>query len=95
VPVKELGDARGLRVRQLLNGEVLQDSTTDELIFDVRELITYVSAVMTLEPGDVLCTGTPAGVGYFRDPRVALASGDEVIIDVEGLGTLRNPVAAR
>ena len=94
VPVSELGDARGLRVRQLLNGEVLQDATTDELIFDVRELIAYASAIMTLEPGDVLCTGTPAGVGYFRDPRVALAPGDEVVVEVEGVGTLRNPVVA-
>jgi 5-carboxymethyl-2-hydroxymuconate isomerase len=94
VPAAELGDARGLRVRQLLNGEVLQDATTDELIFDVRELVAYVSAVMTLEPGDVLCTGTPAGVGYFRDPRIALAPGDEVVVEVEGVGTLRNPVTA-
>jgi 2-keto-4-pentenoate hydratase/2-oxohepta-3-ene-1,7-dioic acid hydratase in catechol pathway len=95
VPPRELGDALGLRIRQTLNGRVLQDSSTDELIFGVHELVAYVSAVMSLEPGDVICTGTPSGVGYFREPRVALAPGDEVIVEIEGLGSLRNPVTAR
>jgi 2-keto-4-pentenoate hydratase/2-oxohepta-3-ene-1,7-dioic acid hydratase in catechol pathway len=94
IPVSELGDASGLRVRQTLNGEVLQDSSTDQLIFGVRELVEFVSRVISLEPGDVICTGTPAGVGYFREPRVALAPGDNVAVEVEGVGMLSNPVTA-
>jgi 2-keto-4-pentenoate hydratase/2-oxohepta-3-ene-1,7-dioic acid hydratase in catechol pathway len=94
VPVDELGAAEDLRVRQLLNGEVLQDQSTSELVFDVPALIAYISGVMTLQPGDVICTGTPAGVGYFREPKVALAPGDRVTIEVERVGTLTNTVVA-
>lgn len=94
VDVAELGDASGLRIVQRLNGEVLQDSSTDQLIFGVPELVAYASAVTTLEPGDVILTGTPAGVGIFRDPPLPLRAGDVVEIEIEGIGTLANPVVA-
>jgi 2-keto-4-pentenoate hydratase/2-oxohepta-3-ene-1,7-dioic acid hydratase in catechol pathway len=93
-PVEELGDAGNLRIVQRLNGERLQDSRTSLLIFGVRELVAHASTVFTLEPGDVILTGTPAGVGIFRDPKVSLAPGDEVEIEIEASGTLRNPVVA-
>jgi 2-keto-4-pentenoate hydratase/2-oxohepta-3-ene-1,7-dioic acid hydratase in catechol pathway len=92
VPVSELGDGSGLRVVQRLNGEVLQDGNTDDLIFSVPFLVSYVSNTFTLEPGDVILTGTPAGVGWGRDPKVSLGPGDVVEVEVEGIGTLQNPV---
>jgi 2,4-diketo-3-deoxy-L-fuconate hydrolase len=91
-PVAELGEADDLRIVQRVNGEALQDSTTAGLIFGVRAIVAHVSSVFTLRPGDLLLTGTPAGVGIFRDPPVALRPGDEVEIEIEGIGTLRNPV---
>jgi 2-keto-4-pentenoate hydratase/2-oxohepta-3-ene-1,7-dioic acid hydratase in catechol pathway len=94
VPVSELGDGGGLRVRQRLNGELLQDGDTSELVFGVRRLVAFVSAVFTLEPGDLILTGTPSGVGIFRTPPVALGVGDVVEVEIEGIGVLRNPVAA-
>jgi 2-keto-4-pentenoate hydratase/2-oxohepta-3-ene-1,7-dioic acid hydratase in catechol pathway len=92
VPVSELGDGSGLRVVQRLNGEVLQHGSTDDLIFGVPYLVSFVSAVFTLEPGDLILTGTPPGVGWARDPKVSLADGDVVEVEVEGIGVLRNPV---
>ena len=92
--VEELGEADDLRIVQRLNGEPLQDSRTSMLIFGVRQLVAHASTVFTLEPGDVVLTGTPAGVGVFRDPKVSLQAGDEVEIEVEGIGVLRNPVVA-
>ena len=91
-PVSELGDGSGLRVVQRLNGDVLQDGSTSDLIFGVPFLISYVSAVFTLEPGDLILTGTPPGVGWARDPKVSLVEGDVVEVEVEGVGVLRNPV---
>jgi 2-keto-4-pentenoate hydratase/2-oxohepta-3-ene-1,7-dioic acid hydratase in catechol pathway len=91
-PVSELGDGSGLRVVQRLNGEVLQDGSTDDLIFDIPYLVSFVSAVFTLEPGDLILTGTPPGVGWARDPKVTLADGDVVEVEVEGIGVLSNPV---
>ncbi|MGI8422262.1 MAG: fumarylacetoacetate hydrolase family protein, partial [Gaiellaceae bacterium] len=72
----------------------LQDSRTSSLIFDIPTLISYVSNVLTLEPGDLILTGTPDGVGVFRDPKVTLAPGDVVEVEVEGVGVLRNGVRA-
>ncbi len=92
VPVDELGDARGLRVVQRLNGVILQSSSTDEMIFGVPEIVAHASTVFTLEPGDLILTGTPAGVGVFRTPKVALADGDVVEVEVERIGTVSNPV---
>lgn len=94
VPVSKLGVASDLRVVQRLNGDVLQDGRTRDLIFDVPTLVSYVSHAMTLEPGDLILTGTPEGVGYFRDPRISLSEGDEVEVEVEGIGVLRSPVTA-
>ena len=94
VPVSELGDGSGLRVVQRLNGEVLQDASTSDMIFGVRHLVAYASAVFTLEPGDLILTGTPSGVGYARDPKVTLRPGDVVEVEVERIGVIRNPVVA-
>jgi 2-keto-4-pentenoate hydratase/2-oxohepta-3-ene-1,7-dioic acid hydratase in catechol pathway len=94
VDVDELGDAAGLRVVQRLNGEVLQDANTNDLIFDVPHLVAHASSVFTLEPGDLILTGTPAGVGVFRDPPVAMREGDVVEVEIDGIGTLVNPVVA-
>jgi len=94
VPVSELGDGGGLRVVQRLNGAILQDGSTADLIFDVPYLVAFASAVLTLEPGDLILTGTPSGVGWARDPRVSLRPGDVVEVEVEGVGVLTNPVAA-
>jgi 2-keto-4-pentenoate hydratase/2-oxohepta-3-ene-1,7-dioic acid hydratase in catechol pathway len=94
VPVSELGDGAGLRVTQRLNGEVLQDGNTRDLIFPVPFLVAYVSNVFTLDPGDLILTGTPPGVGWARDPKVALQPGDVVEVEVEGVGVLRNPVVS-
>ncbi len=92
VAVSELGDGAGLRVVQRINGEVFQDGSTADLIFSVPFLISYISAVFTLEPGDLILTGTPPGVGWARDPKVSLVDGDVVEIEVEGIGVLANPV---
>lgn len=93
VPAAEL-DPSDLRIQQRLNGEVLQDSRTSDLIFDVPTLVGYISQVIALEPGDLILTGTPEGVGVFREPKVALKSGDVVEIEIEGIGVLRNEVTA-
>ena len=90
--IVELDDASDVQVVQRLNGEVLQDSRTSFLIFDIPTLIAYVSNVLTLEPGDLILTGTPDGVGVFRDPKVTLKPGDVVEVEVEGVGVLRNEV---
>jgi 2-keto-4-pentenoate hydratase/2-oxohepta-3-ene-1,7-dioic acid hydratase (catechol pathway) len=94
VPVSELGDGSGLSVVQRLNGEVLQNGSTSDLIFSVPFLVAFVSNVFTLEPGDLILTGTPPGIGWVRDPKVSLQAGDVVEVEVEGIGVLRNPVTA-
>jgi 2-keto-4-pentenoate hydratase/2-oxohepta-3-ene-1,7-dioic acid hydratase in catechol pathway len=94
VPRIEVSDPHALRIRTLVNGEVLQDSTTANLIFGVDEIIAYASQTSTLEQGDLILTGTPAGVGVFRDPPRLLQPGDEVTVEIEGLGALTNPVVA-
>ena len=94
VPRHEIPDPHALRIRAIVSGEVLQDSTTANLIFGVDEIISYASQTTTLEPGDLILTGTPAGVGVFRDPQRLLRPGDEVTIEIEGVGSLTNPVVA-
>jgi 2-keto-4-pentenoate hydratase/2-oxohepta-3-ene-1,7-dioic acid hydratase in catechol pathway len=89
---EEIDDPQQLGIRCIVNGEALQDSSTAQMIFSVAEIIAYVSRVITLEPGDLIATGTPAGVGVFRDPKILLKDGDEVSVEIEGLGTLTNPV---
>jgi 2-keto-4-pentenoate hydratase/2-oxohepta-3-ene-1,7-dioic acid hydratase in catechol pathway len=92
VPAAEVPDPGALGIRCLVNGDVRQDSTTADLIFSVAELIAFTSEAITLEPGDLLLTGTPSGVGEFRDPPLYLQDGDEVTVEIEGIGTLTNPV---
>src|SRR5262245_51204689 len=94
VPVSELGDGGGLRIVQRLNGEVMQDGNTAELVFGVRRLVVFASAVFTLERGDLILTGTPSGVGHVRTPPVSMHDGDVVEVEIEGIGVLRNPVVA-
>ena len=93
-PRDEVSDPHALRIRAIVSGEVLQDSTTANLIFGVDDVIAYASRTTTLEPGDLILTGTPAGVGVFRDPQRLLQPGDEVTIEIEGLESLTNPVVA-
>jgi 2-keto-4-pentenoate hydratase/2-oxohepta-3-ene-1,7-dioic acid hydratase in catechol pathway len=94
VTADEIADPHNLRIALRLNGELLQDSNTSNLIFGIGKLIAHLSSVFTLEPGDVISTGTPAGVGFARKPPVWLKPGDEVAVEVEGIGTLVNPVVA-
>jgi 2-keto-4-pentenoate hydratase/2-oxohepta-3-ene-1,7-dioic acid hydratase in catechol pathway len=86
--------ATGLRVVSRLNGETMQNGNTSDMIFSVARTIAIISEVMTLEPGDVIITGTPAGVGYARKPPVFMRPGDVCEIEVEGIGILRNPVVS-
>lgn len=90
----EVPDPQVLAIRARVNGTVLQDSNTSKMIFPVRELVEFISASITLEPGDIIATGTPEGVGVFRKPQIFLKPGDTVEIEIEKLGTLRNPVIA-
>ena len=85
--------ARGLRIVSRVNGAVMQDGNTADMIFDVPTLIEILSEVMTLEPGDVIATGTPAGVGYARTPPLFLKQGDVCEVEIEGIGTIANPIA--
>jgi 2-keto-4-pentenoate hydratase/2-oxohepta-3-ene-1,7-dioic acid hydratase in catechol pathway len=94
VPVSELGDGSGLRVIQRLNGDVIQDGNTSDMVFSVPYLVSYISGAFTLEPGDLILTGTPPGVGWARDPKLPLKAGDVVEVEVEGVGVLSNPVVA-
>jgi 2-keto-4-pentenoate hydratase/2-oxohepta-3-ene-1,7-dioic acid hydratase in catechol pathway len=88
----ELADPHSLRLRTWVNDELRQDASTKQMIFDCFEQIETLSTVFTLEPGDVISTGTPAGVGVFRRPPLFLEAGDVVRIEIEGIGTLENPV---
>ena len=93
VPAAEVGDLRdGLRVQTRVNDEVVQDGRTDEMVYTVGDTLSLVSQTMTLHPGDLLATGTPAGVGYSRTPPWLLQPGDVVEVEVERLGVLRNPI---
>jgi 2-keto-4-pentenoate hydratase/2-oxohepta-3-ene-1,7-dioic acid hydratase in catechol pathway len=92
VTADEIPDPQQLGIRCRVNGQTLQDSSTAEMIFGCAELVSYLSQVMTLEPGDVIATGTPYGVGFARTPQVFLLHGDTVECEIDGLGTLSNPV---
>ncbi|MFD4903416.1 fumarylacetoacetate hydrolase family protein [Streptomyces sp. NPDC058411] len=93
VPATEVGDLReGLRLRTRVNGETMQDGSTDQLIYPVGETLSHISHTLSLRPGDLLATGTPAGVGYARKPPRLLQPGDTVEVEVERLGTLRSAV---
>lgn len=90
----EIPDVQALNIEGRLNGDVMQSSNTSKMIFKVAYLVSYISQGITLEPGDVIATGTPEGVGIFRKPPVLLKAGDVFEVTIEGLGTLRNPVVA-
>jgi 2-keto-4-pentenoate hydratase/2-oxohepta-3-ene-1,7-dioic acid hydratase in catechol pathway len=92
VTADEIPDPQALSLACRVNGELVQDSTTDLMVFGVAELISFCSHSFTLEPGDVLLTGTPWGCGEFMDPKRSLAPGDVVECEIGGIGTLRNPV---
>jgi 2-keto-4-pentenoate hydratase/2-oxohepta-3-ene-1,7-dioic acid hydratase in catechol pathway len=88
----EVGDVSSLRLETRVNGEVRQSASVADLIFDIPEILEFVTAFTALEPGDVVVTGTPAGVGMFMDPPRLLDDGDVVEVEISGLGVLRNPV---
>jgi len=90
---EDIKDPQDLSIKLRLNGETMQDSNTCQMIFGVAELIEFLSRYITLEPGDVIATGTPPGVGFARKPPVYLTSGDTVEVEIEGLGVLSNPVS--
>jgi acylpyruvate hydrolase len=84
--------AKGLRLETRLNGQVVQSASTDEMIFDVASLISIISEAITLEPGDVIVSGTPSGIGWARNPRLLMKAGDVCEVSVEKIGTLRNVI---
>ncbi|MCU0833888.1 MAG: fumarylacetoacetate hydrolase family protein [Chromatiaceae bacterium] len=94
VTADELPDPQGLDIRCLLNGELMQQGNTRDMIFSVAELVAFLSRDTTLLPGTLILTGTPPGVGFARTPPVFLAPGDRVRVEIEGIGVLENPVAA-
>ena len=94
VTADELGDWSTLRVSTTINGHTMQDAATSEMLFSPARLIEFITDLITLEPGDVVTTGSPAGVGFFRDPPVYLQPGDEVTVAVDRIGSLTNPVEA-
>ncbi|HSK93381.1 MAG TPA: fumarylacetoacetate hydrolase family protein, partial [Candidatus Angelobacter sp.] len=92
VTADEIGDPSALRMRSSVNGETWQDSTTAEMVFDVFTIVAFASRTITLEPGDVIATGTPAGVGHYQSPPRYLADGDVMRCEIEGIGAIENPV---
>jgi 2-keto-4-pentenoate hydratase/2-oxohepta-3-ene-1,7-dioic acid hydratase in catechol pathway len=91
VPADAL-DPSALGIRAVLNGEVMQESTTAKMIFGVEDLLAFIGEAITLAPGDLIATGTPEGVGAFRDPPVFLQEGDEIVVEIDGIGRLANRV---
>ncbi|MCF8084167.1 MAG: fumarylacetoacetate hydrolase family protein [Deltaproteobacteria bacterium] len=87
----ELPEPHSLSIRCLVNGRVMQDSNTGQMIFGIPEVISFLSRHFTLNPGDIILTGTPHGVGAFRDPPFYLSDGDEVVVEIESIGQLANP----
>jgi 2-keto-4-pentenoate hydratase/2-oxohepta-3-ene-1,7-dioic acid hydratase in catechol pathway len=92
VTADELADPQALRLGSSVNGEAWQDSSTAEMVFDVPTLVAFASRTITLEPGDVIATGTPAGVGHYQRPPRYLADGDVMRCEIEGIGAIENPV---
>ena len=94
VPASEVPDPQALPIRAILNGRTMQESNTGNMVFGVAQVIAFVTQAITLEPGDLILTGTPAGVGAFRDPQVWMQPGDEITIEIDGLGAITNPVTS-
>ena len=90
--INEIDNPQSLNISTRVNGQTLQQANTGDMIFSVAETISYISQLMTFEPGDIIATGTPEGVGFKRNPPVFLHDGDDVEVEIEGIGTLRNPV---
>ncbi len=90
--VDELGDGSGLGIRLWVNGQLKQSASTSNLVFGVRTLVSFCSHSFTLEPGDVISTGTPSGVGFAREPQEYLSDGDELVLEIDGIGRLQNSV---
>ena len=88
----EIEDPHSLAIRTRLNGEVMQESNTREMIFKIPELIAYISSFTTIAPGDIIATGTPSGVGFARKPQVFMKPGDVVEIEIEKIGVLKTPI---
>lgn len=93
VTADEIPDPQNLNISTRLNGETLQDANTRDMIFDVASIISYVSNLVPLTPGDVIASGTPAGVGFSRDPQIFMQPGDTCEVEIERVGTLVNPIA--
>jgi acylpyruvate hydrolase len=94
ITADELPDAaKGLKIQSRLNGTVMQSDNTDNMMFPIVEMLVYITQGITLEPGDVIFTGTPSGVGHARKPPVWMKNGDTVEVEIERIGTLRNPIA--
>jgi 2-keto-4-pentenoate hydratase/2-oxohepta-3-ene-1,7-dioic acid hydratase in catechol pathway len=91
--INEIDDPQSLDISTRINGQTMQQSNTCNMIFPVAEILAYLSQLMTLEPGDIIATGTPEGVGFKRNPPIFLRDGDVVEVEIEKIGTLRNPVA--
>ena len=89
----EVADPHDLRLRTWVNGELRQDARTSDLVFDIPQMVEFIAQTCTLEPGDLILTGTPSGVGMSMDPPRFLASGDVIRMEVEGLGTIEHAVA--
>ena len=94
VTTDEIRDPHALDITLRLNGEVMQQANTGDFIFDIPTILSYISEIMTLEPGDIIATGTPSGVGYARQPQVFLKPGDVIQVEIAELGVLENPVIA-
>jgi 2-keto-4-pentenoate hydratase/2-oxohepta-3-ene-1,7-dioic acid hydratase in catechol pathway len=94
VTVDEVPNPGALHLKTMLNGQTVQETCTSDMVFSVPFLISYISSLSTLEPGDVILTGTPAGIGCNRKPQVFLQPGDRISVEIDGIGTLTNPVIA-
>ena len=90
----EIGDPANVKIQTRLNGKVMQDANTDDLVFSVVKLIEYYSQFYLFQPGDVITTGSPSGVGFGRNPKVFMKAGDTIEVEVSGIGVLSNPVRA-
>ena len=93
-PASEVPDPHKLRLRTFVNGQVMQDSNTSDMIFTIPTIIEFVTQEITLEPGDLILTGTPSGVGAHRNPQIWLRAGDVVTVEIEGVGRVTNPVVS-
>lgn len=92
--MNEIHNPQSLGISTRVNGQILQQANTSDMIFSIAETLSHISQLMTLEPGDIIATGTPEGVGFKRNPPIFLRDGDVVEVEIEGIGTLRNPVVS-